>query len=156
MSNISYSRMDVMYTSLHARHNNCTFLFLLCFVVFFVFLFVCLFCFVSFRFVLFCFLSCCCFCCLFFVLFCFVLFCFVLGLLLLLLFLSSWKLTQQRAYASVLINLCVQHKIRRLHVHSQSEIKFTCLILLASSGVARAFPGGRLAHPEGQGEEENK
>ena len=25
-----------------------------------------------------------------------------------------------------------------------------------SSGVARAFPGGRLAHPEGQNEEENK
>ena len=24
------------------------------------------------------------------------------------------------------------------------------------SGVARAFPGGRLAHPEGQNEEENK
>ena len=26
----------------------------------------------------------------------------------------------------------------------------------AVSGVARAFPGGRLAHPEGQNEEENK
>ena len=26
----------------------------------------------------------------------------------------------------------------------------------ASSGVARAFPGGRLAHPEDQNEEENK
>ena len=25
-----------------------------------------------------------------------------------------------------------------------------------SSGVARASPGGRLAHPEGQNEEENK
>ena len=25
-----------------------------------------------------------------------------------------------------------------------------------SSGVARAFPGGRFAHPEGQNEEENK
>ena len=25
-----------------------------------------------------------------------------------------------------------------------------------SSGVARAFPGGRLAHPEGQNEEENE
>ena len=25
----------------------------------------------------------------------------------------------------------------------------------SSSGVARAFPGGRLAHPEGQNEEEN-
>ena len=25
-----------------------------------------------------------------------------------------------------------------------------------TSGVARAFPGGRLAHPEGQNEEENK
>ena len=24
------------------------------------------------------------------------------------------------------------------------------------SGVARAFPGGRLAHPKGQNEEENK
>ena len=24
------------------------------------------------------------------------------------------------------------------------------------SGVSRAFPGGRLAHPEGQNEEENK
>ena len=24
------------------------------------------------------------------------------------------------------------------------------------SGVARAFPGGRLAHPEGQNEEKNK
>ena len=24
------------------------------------------------------------------------------------------------------------------------------------SGVARAFPGGRLAHPEGQNEEENE
>ena len=27
---------------------------------------------------------------------------------------------------------------------------------LLSSGVARAIPGGRLAHPEGQNEEENK
>ena len=26
---------------------------------------------------------------------------------------------------------------------------------VVSSGVARAFPGGRLAHPEGQNEEEN-
>ena len=26
----------------------------------------------------------------------------------------------------------------------------------ANSGVARAFPGGRLAHPEGQNEEGNK
>ena len=26
----------------------------------------------------------------------------------------------------------------------------------AISGVARAFPGGRVAHPEGQHEEENK
>ena len=25
-----------------------------------------------------------------------------------------------------------------------------------TSGVARAFPGGRLAHPEGQNEEENE
>ena len=25
-----------------------------------------------------------------------------------------------------------------------------------NSGIARAFPGGRLAHPEGQNEEENK
>ena len=25
-----------------------------------------------------------------------------------------------------------------------------------TSGVARAFPGGRLAHPEGQSEEENE
>ena len=25
-----------------------------------------------------------------------------------------------------------------------------------ASGVARAFPGGRVAHPEGQNEEENK
>ena len=25
-----------------------------------------------------------------------------------------------------------------------------------SSGVARAFPGGRVAHPKGQNEEENK
>ena len=27
---------------------------------------------------------------------------------------------------------------------------------IVSSGVARAFPGGRVAHPEGQNEEENK
>ena len=27
---------------------------------------------------------------------------------------------------------------------------------ISCSGVARAFPGGRLAHPEGQNEEENK
>ena len=27
---------------------------------------------------------------------------------------------------------------------------------ILSSGVARAFPGGRLAHPEGQNDEENK
>ena len=27
---------------------------------------------------------------------------------------------------------------------------------LITSGVARAFPGGRLAHPEGQNEEENE
>ena len=27
---------------------------------------------------------------------------------------------------------------------------------LSTSGVARTFPGGRLAHPEGQNEEENK
>ena len=28
--------------------------------------------------------------------------------------------------------------------------------IINSSGVARAFPGGRLAHPEGQNEEGNK
>ena len=28
--------------------------------------------------------------------------------------------------------------------------------MITSSGVARAFPVGRLAHPEGQNEEENK
>ena len=27
---------------------------------------------------------------------------------------------------------------------------------LEDSGVARVFPGGRLAHPEGQNEEENE
>ena len=27
---------------------------------------------------------------------------------------------------------------------------------LTTSGVARAFPGGRVAHPEGQNEEENE
>ena len=27
---------------------------------------------------------------------------------------------------------------------------------LASSGIARAFPGGRVPHPEAQNEEENK
>ena len=27
---------------------------------------------------------------------------------------------------------------------------------LCNSGVARAFPGGRLAHPENQNEEKNK
>ena len=32
------------------------------------------------------------------------------------------------------------------------KLETTC----TSSGVARAFPGGRLAHPEGQNEEENK
>ena len=32
----------------------------------------------------------------------------------------------------------------------------TFKIYSISSGVARAFPGGRLAHPEGQNEEENK
>ena len=34
-----------------------------------------------------------------------------------------------------------------------------CLLFLCgngNSGVARAFPGGRVAHPEGQNEEENK
>ena len=29
-------------------------------------------------------------------------------------------------------------------------------VFCASSGVARAFSGGRLAHPEGQNEEENE
>ena len=29
-------------------------------------------------------------------------------------------------------------------------------IMVLSSGVARAFPGGRLAHPEVQNEEENE
>ena len=28
--------------------------------------------------------------------------------------------------------------------------------IMITSGVARAFPGGRLAHPEGQNEEEKK
>ena len=27
---------------------------------------------------------------------------------------------------------------------------------MLSSGIARAFPGGRLVHPEGQNEEENE
>ena len=31
-----------------------------------------------------------------------------------------------------------------------------CPGLVSASGVARAFPGGRLAHPEGQNEEENE
>ena len=31
-----------------------------------------------------------------------------------------------------------------------------CIDDLRCSGVARAFPGGRLAHPEGQNEEENE
>ena len=30
------------------------------------------------------------------------------------------------------------------------------LLGVVHSGVARAFPGGRVAHPEGQNEEENK
>ena len=30
------------------------------------------------------------------------------------------------------------------------------VVIVIFSGVARAFPGGRVAHPEGQNEEENK
>ena len=34
--------------------------------------------------------------------------------------------------------------------------EFIWISMGLTSGVARAFPGGRLAHPEGQNEEENK
>ena len=34
--------------------------------------------------------------------------------------------------------------------------KYSLSAILDLSGVARAFPGGRLAHPEGQNEEENE
>ena len=33
---------------------------------------------------------------------------------------------------------------------------FSFVLTERPSGVARAFPGGRLTHPEGQNEEENK
>ena len=33
---------------------------------------------------------------------------------------------------------------------------YCTVTIRAGSGVARAIPGGRLAHPEGQNEEENK
>ena len=32
----------------------------------------------------------------------------------------------------------------------------TSLVLFGSVSVARTFPGGRVAHPEGQNEEENE
>ena len=32
----------------------------------------------------------------------------------------------------------------------------TTFLMLTPSGVARAFPGGQVAHPEGQNEEENE
>ena len=37
-----------------------------------------------------------------------------------------------------------------------SQIYPNLIFSFLISGVARAFPGGRLAHPEGQNEEENK
>ena len=43
---------------------------------------------------------------------------------------------------------CVDTFFNQLHGGCYRGSKFT-------SGVARAFPGGRVAHPEGQNEEEN-
>ena len=56
-------------------------------------------------------------------------------------------------------------KILKLIKHSMSCFEYRVLASLSllggqdkmiSSGVARAFPGGRLPHPEGQNEEENE
>ena len=46
-----------------------------------------------------------------------------------------------------ILNDWMNHKIGR-HQYLETPV--------SGSGVARAFPGGRLAHPEGQNEEENK
>ena len=47
-----------------------------------------------------------------------------------------------------------------LHFHTALRVKRCvfkdCCYNLFTSGVARAFPGGRLAHQEGQNEDENK
>ena len=60
------------------------------------------------------------------------------------------------------------HKIVRVcHFYCRFKLDFTCRItvifgtlkdgslLVDTSGVTRAFPGGRAAHPEDQNEEEN-
>ena len=44
------------------------------------------------------------------------------------------------------------HAFRKCYVETSSHL-WKCLFSLFTSGVARAFPGGRLAHPEGQNEE---
>ena len=40
--------------------------------------------------------------------------------------------------------------------YCNKHITLSCTYKHNNSGVARAFPGGRVAHPEGQNEEENK
>ena len=44
----------------------------------------------------------------------------------------------------------MQENCNKVHPHPLTQDT------IGSSGVARAFPGGRLAHPENQNEEKNK
>ena len=51
------------------------------------------------------------------------------------------------------------YSIMLLHIWFTHDYVLNVLkvkVLLTSSGVARTFPGGRVAHPEGQNEAENK
>ena len=46
--------------------------------------------------------------------------------------------------------------LANIHRSSQTEVLSCVVNVKLTSGVARAFTGGRLAHPENQNEEENR
>ena len=54
------------------------------------------------------------------------------------------------------MHISFAHQIPRLYTMKSDPPSWYRSKSDKSSGVARAFPGGRLAHPEGQNEEENK
>ena len=47
-------------------------------------------------------------------------------------------------------------KLRKTRTFEMDVMQKILILKLLNSGVARAFPGGRLAHPESQNEEENE
>ena len=57
----------------------------------------------------------------------------------------EWSRTIRSKWSRTIWDMVLDHKM---------TLKSSKAISVTSSGVARAFPGGRLAHPEGQNEEE--